>query len=122
MIERDDFEGVMGREDEGGFISGGGGRGVESSVLDPGETVAALLAVGSVGSWATVGWVRGEGGRALGSSIDWDEFEMIGVVGDGWSGARRSCEVWLIPVVPTDNDADVSSWVRVSVVSRAGSP
>jgi len=122
VIERDDFEGVMGREDEGGFISGGGGRGVESSVVDRDEMVVVLLAVGSVGSWVTVGGVRGEGGRTLGSSIDWDEFEMIGVVGGGWSGARRSCEVWLISAVPTDNDVDVSSWVRVSVVSRAGSP
>jgi len=47
---------------------------------------------------------------------------MIGVAKDGWSGARRSCEVWLISVVPTDNDVDASSWVRVSEVSRAGSP
>lgn len=70
MIERDDFEGVMGREDEGGFISGGGGGGVESSVVDPGEMVAALLVVGSVDSWVTVGGVRGEGGCGLGSSID----------------------------------------------------
>lgn len=121
MIERDGFEAVIGREDEGGFISEGGGGGVESSVVDPGELVAALLTGESVGSRATMGSIGGEGDRTFGPSVDWDGFEVIGVAKGGWPGARCSCEVWLISVVPRDNDVGVSSWVRVSGTSRAGS-